>query len=377
LGALIVVLPLELNRLRFAVSHLHAQSSPLRGDAQVAVAQAADQVEGFSRRLLLRQSCSVFRHVLFNRCAHLRRRPKESICRHQSLQRLVRPVEVVRVDEESQPPLHIGEVGKHRPRQKLVPQRLPEALDLAQRLRMLRPALDVMNAFAPQLFFEFRRAPPCRVLPALVRQYLPRRAKRCDSFLQRLHHQPRLLVVRQSVRHQVARVVIHEGGQVNALVASQQKREDVRLPELVRLGALEASHWMLPRPRGWRRLDQPFVVQDPADLTLGNTQSREAGQHVSDAPCPKLRVLLSHFHDRLAPRLLQLRSCQRHRKLRQRHQPIDPALSVACHPVGHRFLRDSEGLCHSRHCLSFFHHLLDRPQSQLHRMGSTHRLRPF
>ena len=54
-------------------------------------------------------------------------------------------------------------------------------------------------------------------------------------------------MVRHHQRHDVARAVVHEGGDVQALMAAQEEGEDVRLPELVRLRALEA---ML----GWTRL---------------------------------------------------------------------------------------------------------------------------
>jgi hypothetical protein len=40
-------------------------------------------------------------------------------------------------------------------------------------------------------------------------------------------------------RYDVPRVVVHEGGHVQPLVPPQQKREDVRLPELIRFRAFE------------------------------------------------------------------------------------------------------------------------------------------
>ncbi len=46
--------------------------------------------------------------------------------------------------------------------------------------------------------------------------------------------------MRHHQRHQVARVVVHEGGDVEPLVTPQQEGEDVRLPQLIRLGALKA-----------------------------------------------------------------------------------------------------------------------------------------
>ncbi|HUE27241.1 MAG TPA: hypothetical protein VMP89_10750, partial [Solirubrobacteraceae bacterium] len=63
----------------------------------------------------------------------------------------MRTLEVVRVHEEPEPPLAVGEVRKHRSAQKLLPKRLPESLHLSERLRVLRTALDVPDALATKL----------------------------------------------------------------------------------------------------------------------------------------------------------------------------------------------------------------------------------
>jgi hypothetical protein len=53
--------------------------------------------------------------------------------------------------------------------------------------------------------------------------------------------------MRQRVRHDKARVVVHERRQVQPLVPSQKEGEDVRLPQLIRLCPLESSWRMLAR----------------------------------------------------------------------------------------------------------------------------------
>jgi hypothetical protein len=189
----------------------------------------------------------------------------------------VRTLEVVGVDEEAKPSLAVREVGKHGAGQKLVPQRFPEALNLAEGLRVLRPALHVSNALAPKLPLEFRAPAPRRVLPPLVRQDLSRVAVRCHPAPERLHHQARALMVRQRVRHDEARVVVHETGQVEPLVPAQEKREDVRLPELVGLRTLETPRAVLVglRLRPCLR-DQSLLVQDPPHLCLAHPEPLEA-----------------------------------------------------------------------------------------------------
>jgi hypothetical protein len=207
----------------------------------------------------------------------LRRCPEETVCGHEAPERLVRPLKVVRVDEKHEPPLGVGEVRKHRPRQKFVPQGLPESLDFPECLRVLRPALDVGNPLAPKLLLEFRAPAPRRVLPSLVRQNLPRVAVRRYPAPQGLHHQGRALVVRQRMRHEEARVVVHEADQVEPLVPTQEKREDVRLPKLVGLGSLEAPRavlvWLSTRPCLGH---QALLVEDPPYLCLAHPETLEA-----------------------------------------------------------------------------------------------------
>ena len=128
------------------VAKLHLDRIAVRCDGHVAVTQPADEVEGLARRLLARKPHLVVGDALLDHLAHMRCRAEEAVRRHETVERLVRALEVVRVDEVRDAPVAVGVVREHRPRQKLVPQCLPEALDLAERLRMLRPALDVPDA---------------------------------------------------------------------------------------------------------------------------------------------------------------------------------------------------------------------------------------
>jgi hypothetical protein len=166
----------------------------------------------------------------------------------------VRSLKVVSVDEESEPAHVVGEIGEDRPTQKLVPRRLPETLRLADRLRMLRSAPDVTDIVASKRALEVGLAPPSRVLATVVGQDLLGRAESRDTAFERLHHELRALMVRRRVRDDETRVVVHEDGQVHALMASEQKREDVGLPELIRRGSLESPRRMLPRHRCLPRL---------------------------------------------------------------------------------------------------------------------------
>src|SRR6266540_1385211 len=203
-------------------------------------------------------------------------------------------LEVVGVDEKREPPGQVRKVREDCAREKLFPQGFPEALDLAECLRVLGPALDVPDAFPPELLLEVCRATPRRVLAALVGEDLLRRAEGGDAVLEGFHDEAAFLVMRQGVPDDEARVVVHEGGQVHTLMLAKKKREDVRLPELVGLGSLESTLGMLPGPRRHPGFEKPFFVQDSSHLGLRDAQGFEARQDVTDTPRAVFGVLASH-----------------------------------------------------------------------------------
>jgi hypothetical protein len=354
--------------LRLLVSHLHAQAAAGRCDRQVPVAQTADQVEGLACRLLERQAPRVLGDALLDRLTHLRRRPEEAVGRHQALDALVRTLEVVRVHEESEASFAVREVGKHRPTQEFLPQCLPESLHLAQRLRMLRPALDVPNALPTKLLLEVRLPTPRRVLAPLVRQDLLRCPVRRDAAGQCLHHQHRPLMVRERPRHDEARVVIHEGCQVQPLVASEQKREDVRLPHLIGRRPLEATRPVLSLRGRLPRLDETRLVQDAAHLRLAHPQRLEARQHVADTARAVLRVLLAQGHHRLLLGLLRRRLLTRRRRRRLRHQSVHAPLLVGAHPLDDRCTAGTEDFRQPAQAHRPRERLLHHPQPQCQRV---------
>jgi hypothetical protein len=170
-------------------SHLHPQLASFACDRELAISEPSHQVERLSRRLLEREASRVLLHRAFDGRPHLRRGAEVPIRGHQTLERLVRPLEVVRVHEEPEPALEIREVGEDCPRQKLVPERLPESLDLPERLRMLRATLHVPDALATEPLLELCLAPPGGVLPSLIGEELARRTEVRDSALERFEHE--------------------------------------------------------------------------------------------------------------------------------------------------------------------------------------------
>jgi hypothetical protein len=99
-------------------------------------------------------------------------RTEEAVGGHQPVDTLVWALEVVAVHVERQPSLAVGKPAEDGAAEELLPQRLPEALHLAQGLRVLGPALDMPDPLAAQLALKVRLASPGRILAALVSEHL-------------------------------------------------------------------------------------------------------------------------------------------------------------------------------------------------------------
>ena len=196
-------------------------------DRKRALAKLPDQVKRWSRRLLARKPQRIRLHGRLDRGAHLRCGPEEAVGRGQSPERLVRTLEVVVLQEQPGAPLTVVKVGQHRARQPLLPQGLPEPLDLAAGLGMMRPAFDVMDALTPKLFLKARDPAPGGVLPPLIGQYLPRCPVVGNRTRQGFQHQLAPLVMRHHQAHHVAGIIIEKGRDVDTLMTPEQEREQV------------------------------------------------------------------------------------------------------------------------------------------------------
>ena len=222
---------------------------------------------------------------------------------------------------------------------------------------MVRPALHVRDAVAAQLRLELRRAAPRRVLPALIGEDLPRCAVLRDPARERLEHQRAALVMRHRQAHQIARVIVEERRHVNPLVAAQQEREQVRLPQLVRLRPLEALH-RRPPPRlalrSLRRL-HTSLAQDPPHRRRRGPKPEEASHHVADPPATGLRLQRLHRHDRATARVLAPpgpgclpRRCRLERRA--------PAVAVPRAPLERRRVANAKLRRHLAHREMLIHH---------------------
>jgi hypothetical protein len=159
-----------------------------RGDRQALITELTDDVERLARLLLEREAQCVRLDLLLDRLAYVLRRAEETVRRDQAVERLMRPLKVVVREVVLEPSLRVDEVREHGAPEKFIPQRLPEPLDLAERLRMLRPTTDVRDAVTCERLLEFGATAPHRVLPTVVGEHLGGLAVRRHAPFEGLHH---------------------------------------------------------------------------------------------------------------------------------------------------------------------------------------------
>jgi hypothetical protein len=222
---------------------------------------------------------------------------KEAVGGTKPIQRLVRPLVVVVLHPQPDPLPGRLETVKLRSHQELLPDRLPEPFDLAQRHGMMRPAFNVMNSILAQLRFKARGSPPTGILASLIGEQFfghailgHRRAVHFQDVLGRL--------AAKDVRsHQVAGEIIHETDQVGVL-PSQAEGEDVGLPHLVGRGPLKkarfgriAARFRLPL------LQQLLLMERAANRFPAHRQKQRPPQEMADFLDAQARMTTLEFDD--------------------------------------------------------------------------------
>lgn len=257
----------------------------------------------------------------------------------------------------------------------------------------MRPALHVPDALTVQFLFKPRHPAPGGVLAALVGQDLPRRSMLGNGSRQGLQHQGAPLVVRHHQAHQVARMVIQKRRHIYPLVPAQQEREQIRLPKLIRFGALETSVLRLGPGLGrLALLTQARAAQDPAHRRLRSPDAEEALHHVPDPAAARLRIgALRRKHrlgSRIEPRhgalIHSLRSAACQAPARRlwisacsfpaqpgTFQPRAPTSSVLLHPALERHVRNAQLARHLRRGDLAIHHRSCRRELHIHWPGRT------
>jgi hypothetical protein len=344
----------------------HPDFALLRPDHHRLAAHTTHHVEGIHRAAPQGQLEGVIGNPLLDGLSQLVGDLEEPVGRTKPPDPLVRPLVVVILHPQRGALHRLLEAVELCALQKLPQDRLPEALDLAERHGVMRPGADVPHPVLFQLLLEARLAPPVRVLPAVVGQNLFGDPVLGDPATIGLQDVLGRLAAVQSKCCDVAAVVVDEADQVG-VVTPQSDSQDVALPELVGAGALEEARlgWVL------LRLDGALLHQAPRRECFVNR--RRAGAHqkktlenIGDPPRSVLRVLGLHRH-RLSPDLLRHSAdpAGRHPGC----QPRLPVKPVGPYPALDRVRADPKLLHQQPGAVAFFQKQLYDPQPELHREG--------
>ncbi len=189
-----------------------------------------------------------------------------------------------------------------RPFQELVFHRLPEALDLPQRHRMMRGTADMLDMIAFEFLLELGDAAPTGVLPSVVGEHLLWRSVGRHRFAVDFHHVGAGMAAVDPESRNVPGVVVEEPDDVGH---APQDREvgDVALPHLVRRGTLEPPGrrlrflaGLLPGRRQLRRL------QVLAHRLGTGLQAEQPAQYLRNPLRTMPRFRLLQLHDLLVDR---------------------------------------------------------------------------
>lgn len=270
------------------------------------------------------------------------------------------------LEVQPHPALAVLEVREHGAAEQLLPQRLPEPLDLPAGLRVVRTALHVCDPVALEFRLELGLSAPRRVLSTLIGQDLPRRPVLRDPPRQRLHHQRAALVMGHRQTHQIARVIVEEGCHIDSLVLAQQEGEQIALPELVGLGAFKALR-PLRAGLGFGEGATWLVLrlQYPPDRRLRGPQSEEAAHEVADASTARFRMQGPGRADRLPRGLLVRRALRLGNAARMVLQPFLAALAIQPHPIQCRLVRHTQLRTQLAHAHATFHHRVGQLSARL------------
>ncbi|HZY05834.1 MAG TPA: hypothetical protein VFF02_20275 [Anaeromyxobacteraceae bacterium] len=345
-------------RLRAIDEHLHA--APLGLDHDGLLPEPPHHVEGTFRLPAQGELEDVLLDAFLDHLPEFFGDAEEAVGGAEALERLVGPAVVVVLHPEPHPlagGLEALELGAD---QKLLPDRLPEALDLAQGHGMVGAALQVVHVVLPELGLEAGGPPPAGELPALVGEELLGEAV--------LGHRPAVdledvlcrLAAEDLEPHHVAGVVVEEANEIGVL-AAELEGEDVGLPELVRGRPLEgAGRGRVARRLGFLLPEQVLRMQRAAHRLPAHGQEQDPPEELADPLDPEVGVAALEGDDLLLHR-------GRHLRARGPLGQLSPQARLPLRPVGPQPKGDRAGP-HAE----LTGHLLDGEallQAELHRLA--------
>jgi hypothetical protein len=165
---------------------------------------------------------------------------EEAIGRAETINALMRSLVVIVFDPEFDPLARGVEAVELGANQEVLPERGPEALDLAEGHGMLRAGFEVRHAILFELGLETADAAPGGVLAAIVGEHLLGRLELADRHPIDFDHRGGRGTAEQIRADDEPRVIIHEGDEVG-VTPPEAEGEDVGLPHLIGGGPLEET----------------------------------------------------------------------------------------------------------------------------------------
>jgi hypothetical protein len=256
-----------------------------------------DHVEGRLGFAPQGQLQEVLLNAGFHGAAQLRLDLEEAVRRTETFNALMRSLVVVVFDPEFDPLAGGVEAVELGADQEVLPDRGPEALDLAEGHGMLRAGFEMRHAILFKFGLETADAAPGGVLASVVGEHLLGRLELADRDTVNLDHRLGRRTAEQVGPDDEPRVIVHEGDEVG-ISAAQPEGEDVRLPHLIGRGPLEETRagdiTLLGRGRLGHQLRR---VQVLANRLRAGRQEEPAAEQLRDAFDPKGGVLGFEFAD--------------------------------------------------------------------------------
>jgi hypothetical protein len=212
---------------------------------------AADHVEGRARSTAQSHLQNIFLDARLDGFAQLILDLKEAVGRTEPFDPLMRALVVVISDPKFDPFTRLLKTVELRARQKLLPDTLPEALDLTQGHGMMRPALDMNDAILAQLRFETRGAAPAGVLRPIIGEHLLRRLILAHGHTIDFDGGLSGGTAKEIRAGDVTRIIIQESDEIS-VTAAKPESENITLPKLIRRRPLKET-WPSEIALLWQR----------------------------------------------------------------------------------------------------------------------------
>jgi hypothetical protein len=242
---------------------------------------AADHVEGRLGLAAQGQLQQVFLDAHFDGFAQLSSDFEEAVRRAKTFDALVWPLVVIVFDPEPDAFARGLEALELSAGEELLPDAFPEALDLAQGHRVVRPGLEVVRPVLFHLGLKPRGAAPVDVLPTIVGEHLFGRLVFGRGDAKDLQHVVGGMAAEQIGADHEPGVIVHEADEVG-VAATQPEGEDVGLPHLVGRGPLKEPGPDQVAPRLGRRLNQALFFEGFAHRLRAGRQEEHPPQQLGD-----------------------------------------------------------------------------------------------